>query len=320
MINHNQDASKFNSYNPGDYYIKPVDKTQFNLGDIGPTIHNYNSHPLLQLDSLEALAKRLVPLELCRFIKGEAKINSVFDHQKESPEGKSIEEVFRRIEEPGSWIALYSIDNDPIYKKFVWEVLASARHLVDNWDSVFDVRGYIFISAPPSVVPFHMDRENNFWLQIHGRKKINVWDRKQYLSNGQAVEQFIMSGNLEKVVLKDGMMSQSVEFNCGPGEGVYFPSTTPHMTQTEASWVRPGNGVSVSVGFTFFTKNTRKEAYIHCCNSVLRRWLGMHPIPPNQSNLIDQPKYWLGRFIMYLRRVLRNHTPPAGFEDYKKRG
>lgn len=295
------------------YFIKALNAEQFSLNKIGAVEHNYHLHPLLQLDSLEALAKRLVATNQCRFIQHELKVDSVFDHKESSADGRSIEEVFRRIEEPGSWIALYGVDSDPTYKKFVWEVLKSADHLVDNWDKIFDVKGYIFISAPPSVVPFHIDRENNFWLQIHGKKKLNLWDRNLKPVIDPVVERFIMDGNLEQVVLKEELMATTLEYNCGPGEGVYFPSTTPHMTQTENSWVRPGDGVVVSVGFTFFTPVTRKEAYIHNFNGFLRHQFGLNPAPPRQSKFKDAIKYPLGRLTVGMRRIFRNYTPPSGY-------
>src|SRR3546814_11084435 len=38
--------------------------------------------------------------------------------------------------------------------------------------------GWIFITSPNTVTPFHFDKEHNFILQIHGRKRIYVWDHR----------------------------------------------------------------------------------------------------------------------------------------------
>ena len=53
------------------------------------------------------------------------------------------------IHEPGSWIALYNVQTDPEYGRFVWDVLGSAERIVRDPERVLDVRGFIFISASP---------------------------------------------------------------------------------------------------------------------------------------------------------------------------
>ena len=95
---------------------------------------------------------------------------------------------------------------------------------------MFEVGGFIFVSAPPSVTPFHIDRENNFWLQLRGRKSLTVWDRQdREVVPSEAVEKFILTGSLDDVKLADAMRSRGRVFDSGPGDGVFFPSTSPHM-------------------------------------------------------------------------------------------
>ena len=48
---------------------------------------------------------------------------------------------------------------------------------------MFRREGFIFISSPGSITPFHMDPEYNFLLQIRGEKQISIWggkDRRFY--------------------------------------------------------------------------------------------------------------------------------------------
>jgi hypothetical protein len=190
----------------------------------------------------------------------------------------------------------------------------SARDIVEKEEQVFDVRGFIFISAPPSVTPFHIDRENNFWLQVRGRKTLNVWDRfdTEVVARGD-VEDFIVYRGLENVRLKDNMLTRSVELDAGPGDGMYFPSTTPHMTRSAAGWTRPGDAVAVSIGIVFYTNVTRRDAYIHTVNRVLRRRFGFNPEPPGKSRFIDALKYPLGRLSVEFRRRYRGYNPPPGY-------
>jgi hypothetical protein len=116
--------------------------------------------------------------------------------------------------------------------------------------------GYLLISAPPSVTPFHIDRENSFWLQIRGRKTIAVWDHlDREVVASRDVANFLLSGSLTNVRLNEAHRERGREFHCGPGQGVYFPSTSPHMTHTNADWVRPGDGVSISIGVVLDRKS-----------------------------------------------------------------
>lgn len=315
MATQMQDDFDISPESDGDYFIEAVDKSTFTLDKISPFRHNYHQHPLFQMDNLAALAKRLAVTDQCRFIKRATKINSLFDHSKENLDGWSIDEVFQRIEEPGSWIAFYSVQTDTMYNKFIWEMMASAKHLIPNYEEIFDVRAYLFISAPPSVTPFHIDNENNFWLQVHGRKTLNVWDRDDpEIIPSDVVETFIVhGGDLEKVIFREEKMSNSFEFDSVAGDGVYFPSTTPHMTRSDTTWVKSGDAVAVSIGLTFYTKKTRKEAYVHSCNNFLRRFPGSQPVPPRQSSTLDTLKYPLGRLIVTLKHHLRNYKLPTGF-------
>lgn len=277
-----------------------------------PIRHDYHRHPLMQLERLEALAVSLMPTRQCRFIVPGSTDASKFDHKDTPADGRSVEEVFRRLEEPGSWVALYNVQTDPEYQRFLWEVLGSAGRIVQDQERVFDVRGFVFISAPPSVTPFHIDREHNFWLQIRGRKTLSVWDHRDRETVAAIdAERFIQFGSLENVRLTDEVRLRARHFECGPGDGVYFPSTSPHMTRTETSWVTPGDGVVISIGVVFYSDLTRRHARAHAANTALRR-LGINPRDVGETDWIDRAKAPLGRAVVALRRM-RGYKPPPGF-------
>jgi hypothetical protein len=301
------------SVNAEKFYILAEDEAKFSTQNICPLRHNFHEHPLMQLDRLEQLAKALAPIDGARFISPGATVSSPFHHQSKSPDGRSVADVFRNIDEPGSWVALYNIQNDPVYREFLWKAMGSFCHLVGKNEKVFDMRGFIFISAPPSVTPFHIDRENNFWLNIRGRKTISLWDwRDREVVAAKDVEDFIAYGSLENVKVTEQKRSRCREFDCGPGEGVYFPSTTPHAVHSDTSWIKPGDGVSISIGVVFYTDMTKRNAYVYAFNTVLRR-CGFRPLEPGISKLLDLLKYPVGRTIVALRKTLRGYSPPPGF-------
>lgn len=289
-----------------------VDQPQaFSTGRVEAIHHNFHEHPLMQLPELAKLAKDLSATKQCRFITPDTQQASAFAHNADSHDGRTIDEVFRRIEEPGSWVALYNVETDPLYREFLAEVTACVRPLVEvQQPGMFNVGGFIFISAPPSVTPFHMDRENNFWLQVKGRKTMNVWDHTdRQVVAAEAADEFIVYGS--QVRLKEDFRELSHEFNVGPGDGVYFPSTSPHMTRCDPGWVRPGDGVSISIGVVFYTDVTRRSANVHALNQLLRR-LGMSPREPGETIMLDQLKYPFGRALIWFKKTFRDYKPQVG--------
>lgn len=281
---------------------------------ITPIRHDFHAHPLMALPALAELARRLAPSAQCRFIDPASRTQSDrFHHTPAPPDGRGIDEVFARIEEPGSWVALYNVETDPAYRAFLGEVMAPLRAQVEaEQPGIFNVGGFIFISAPPSVTPFHIDRENNFWLQVAGRKTITVWDhRDREVVPAALVDRFIMYGSLDDVRLRVGHEARGSHFDVGPGEGVYFPATSPHATRTHDAWVRPGDGVSISIGVVFYTSVTRRHARVHQANDFLRR-LGFSPAPPGTSGWRDAAKAPLGQALAAFRARFRGYHPPPG--------
>lgn len=289
------------------------DPTIFSTHHVQTLHHDFHLHPLMQLPELAKLAKDLAPTRQCRFILPGTQQASEFNHNPEEPSCRSIDEVFRRIEEPGSWIALYNVESHPVYREFLQEVTASVRALVEpQQPGMFDVGGFVFISAPPSVTPFHMDRENNFWLQVKGRKTINVWEpTDRVVVPAEVVDKFIVYASLEEVRLKEGFAERSHAFDVGPGDGVYFPSTSPHMTRSDPDWARPGDGVSISIGVVFYSDVTRRTANVRRWNLLLRKF-GMSPTEPGLSVWLDRCKYPFGRALVWFTRTFRGYQPRVG--------
>jgi hypothetical protein len=296
------------------------DPKGFTTHKVGRLHHTYHQHPLFQLPELEALAQELVPFKQCRFVRPGITQASAFAHDSQHPDGRSIEEVFRRIEEPGSWIALYDVEVIPRYQALLHNILDNVRATIDREQpGMFLVTGFIFISAPPSVTPFHIDRENNFWLMLHGRKVMNVWDRTDRVVVPQnSVEDYIVAHEARKIRLKDEFRARSHEFVTLPGDGIYFPSTSPHMTRSDPGWEEAGEGVAISVGVNFYTSVTRRTARLHQVNRLMRSF-GLSPAYPGESPAVDAVKAPLGKLVgatrwslRRLRRPGRGDSPPPG--------
>lgn len=292
-----------------------VDATAgFSADRINPIRHNLHQHSLLQLPRLAKLAHDLMPTKQCRFIRpGSTTQTSEFVHTPKTPGGQSIDDVFAHIDEPGTWLAMYNIQTDPDYRALIDKVIENARpHIETSQSGLRDAVGYIFMAAPPSVTPFHIDSENNFLMQICGHKRVTLFDHTdREVVPATAVEDFIVDRSLKNVRLNPELRSHGRDFDVGPGEGVYFPSPTPHMTETFTDWVRPGNGVSMSLSVVFYTSVTRRHARAHQCNRVLRR-AGLNPSFPGQSPWRDRVKAVAGSAVAKTRVRFRDYVLPPG--------
>jgi hypothetical protein len=286
---------------------------RFSAARVQPLHHTFHLHPLMQMPALADLAERLMVTRQCRFLPSKITATSEFRHVDESPDGRSVRQVFDEMATPGSWVALYNVEKDPLYAGFIREVMATVKPMVEAQQGpVFLMTGFIFISAPPSVTPFHIDRENNFWLQIKGRKTMTVWDHTdRVVVPAKDVEDFIVRRTLDKVALQDSFIPRGHRFDTAPGDGVYFPATSPHMTRADTDWVTPDDGIVVSIGVTFYTEASRRDARVHQVNLLLRR-LGLNPVDPGHSAWRDAIKAPLGRVIGLLRAHLLRQPMAAG--------
>jgi len=284
--------------------ITPLNSETFDPTRITKIQHSYHDHPFFQLDALEGLAQRLYSKEKCRFCSSKTQVDSPFDHQPAPLDGRTLEDVFRRIDEPGSWIALYDVQLDKLYRELLIEVQEEMEALVHPIQTIHDVRAFIFISSAPSVTPFHIDRENNFWLQIRGHKKLTVWDHRDRKAVSAAdVERFLLFGDLHNVKLSDNTRASGNSYDCRAGDGVYFPMTSPHMTESDPAWM-DGEPVTISVGMVFYTDITSRNTRVNMMNYQLRS-LGIEPSPPGQSQLRDRVKAIVGRSIWQLMKPFR---------------
>lgn len=309
---------------PAAYRVRADDPIAFSTYRITALHHNFHEHPLFQVAELVKLGKELAPLDQCRFMRPGITVASPIAHDSRHPDGRSIDEFFHRLEEPSSSVALYNIEVVPRYQALLCAIVDTMRGSVEpEQPDIFRVNGFVFISSPPSVTPFHIDRENNFWLQLHGRKVLNVWDhRDRTVVPADAVEDFIVTHSLRKVRFKEEFRVRSREFHARPGDGVYFPSTSPHMTRSEPGWTSPGDRVSISIGVTFYTSVTRKLARVHQVNRVMRR-CGLSPAYPGDSpgadalkasvgGLVGATRSWLVGMTASARRFKQVTTPPPG--------
>jgi Cupin-like domain len=244
--------------------------------------HTLAEHPAFSMDRLT----RLVELTLAQDDKifWDAGEKSVGQRWDERP-GRdfSIQEAMRRIEHCGAWIVLFGAERDPE----IAALLASAMAQVNDFSGgslLHEAKvqsAYIFITSPRRVTPFHIDRECNFLMQIHGSKTIHIFDQndREVLSETELEKFWTVDNNAP--VYKPALQNRALTLNLNPGQGVHIPVNAPH-------WVQNHDSISVSLSLNFQFKNT-KLGNIYRANYYLRK-LGMNPTPPRRSWVLDKTK------------------------------
>lgn len=250
--------------------------------------HDLADHPLFELERIGALADTLD--------EGSVEHN-LGDVPEVLPGGDAARldstpgEIARGIQSNGCWMVLKRVQADPEYRELLEESLAEIVDLVaPSEGGVSRMEAYIFLSAPNSVTPAHIDPEHNLLLQIRGTKEMDVGGFSDDETEWREVERYHGGGhrNLETVP------ANARTFPLAPGDGVYVPVHAPHL-------VRSGPEPSISFSITFYTDRTERLAMAHMVNSKLRK-LGVSPAQPGSRPWADRAKAGAWRGLRALKR------------------
>ncbi|MEA2442237.1 MAG: hypothetical protein QOH76_3661 [Thermoleophilaceae bacterium] len=253
--------------------------------------HGLTEHPLLSVESLAQLADR-VPSGSVEHNRGD--VPEVLSSGEAPREDLSPGEIARGIETNGCWMVLKHIEQDPEYKQLLDETLDEVAPLVNDREGGMHRReGFIFLSAPNSVTPSHIDPEHNFLLQVRGWKEMNVGRFGDPKAEQELLERYYSGGhrNLE------WKPEDATTYRLDPGHGIYVPVHAPHF-------VRNGDSVSVSLSITWFTPSIERDARVHALNARLRK-LGISPLAPGRRAASDHAKASAAKALAAARRTVR---------------
>lgn len=267
--------------------------------------HALGDHPLFALPRLMRLSREL-PEAYVEYNGGKLPVGA---RPEDTPRtGLSAEETVRRIAECGSWMVLKNVQQDPEYgallDRCLDEVAAQAGEKVPR---MLRREGFIFLSSPGAVTPFHCDPEHNFLLQIRGTKTVSMWDRDdRFVLSETEREKFYAAFVHRNLPWREVFQTTAWQVPLEPGQGLHFPVAVPH-------WVRNGPEVSISFSITFRSASSQARELIYRANANLRK-LGLSPRPPGESLLLDSTKRAAFSALLELRRlasvVRRKDLPP----------
>jgi hypothetical protein len=275
----------------------------FDAWQVQAISHALSEHPLLQIDALVELGKRQQERRLVRTHNADATAGTSFaDAPQLHPNAQGAATTLADIAHAKAWMSLLNVQADPVYRELVHDVLNEVRPAVDPVDPGMCYRaGWIFVSSPNAVTPFHIDHEHNFILQIRGKKRLYTWDPfDRDVVSERAQELFHDQHSRDLVAWDDAFRRRARVFDLEPGMGGYMPSTTPHMVENGAE-------PSITISFTYYTDATRQRELIYRGNAALRR-IGITPDPVGHSPNRDRVKHAvLSRFTSaknFVRRQL----------------
>jgi len=245
--------------------------------------HTLVEHPLLQLDRIAELADAL-PAKQVEHNLG--KVPELLPGGEAPRLDAAPGEIARGIHSNGCWMVLKNIESDAEYRALLHETLDELLPLVGDREGPMQRReGFIFLSAPGSVTPAHVDPEHNFLLQVSGTKTMVVGRFEDETAQQLELERQVTGGHRNV----EAMFGDAQEFPLGPGDGVYMPVYAPHL-------VRNGPEVSISLSITWRTPKTDNLERAHVANAALRR-LGLEPASPGRRPRADALKAGVTRGV-----------------------
>lgn len=235
----------------------------------GKLAHQLLGHPLLTLEALVELGGRL-PRASVEYNAGDLPYG--VDPDAVGHTGLSVQDTIRSIEQCGSWMVLKNVDQDPAYKALLDEALGELASVVEPVSGeMLGKVGFIFVSSPNAVTPFHLDPEHNVLLQIRGTKTMMIVPGDEKVVPAEKHEAYHVGGH-RNVPWQDEYEARGFKCELAPGDAVHVPLMWPH-------WVKNGPDPSISFSITWKSRWVYEEADIRGLNHMLRR-AGLNPAAP----------------------------------------
>ena len=194
---------------------------------------------------------------------------------KPGDNGMTIGDTIRHITTSNSWAVLKNIEQVPAYRTLLHDLLEELRPAIEaRTGDMLTPQGYIFISSPNAVTPYHFDPEHNILLQLKGSKVMTQFPAGNRKYAPDEVHESYHLGGPRELPWDDSLLANGTPYGIGPGEAVYVPVMAPHF-------VRNGEESSISLSITWRSEWSYAEADARCFNGLVRK-LGFSPAAPRR--------------------------------------
>jgi hypothetical protein len=233
--------------------------------------HHLPDHPLLSIEALARLGEAL-PAGAAEYNPGDLPVGI---RPEDIPSnGLSIGETIRTIDTNGSWAVLKNIEAIPEYRALLMKLLGELEPVVlPRTGAMLTPQGFIFISSPGSITPFHFDPEHNILLQLRGSKVMHVWPAGDERFAHRIEHERYHSGGHRNLPWQESFRSAAQQVPLAAGDAVLMPVMAPHF-------VANGDAPSISLSITWRSEWSYRESEAHAANAALRRFGIDAAMPP----------------------------------------
>lgn len=263
-----------------------VDWTTFDPWRVQQVRHRLCDHPLLQMDQLIGLGKRLEVVGETVSFNSDVTADADFDTASRThPNPQKAAPTLRDIANAKAWMLLRHVQADPVYCGLVDSVLDEIKPQIERNDPGMCFRaGWIFVQSPHTVTPFHIDKNHVLVLQVRGEKTLYVWDADDVeVVSDRARDRFHTNHQLDLAPWNETFRARAHVFHLRAGDGVYMPLTSPHMAEM-------GDEPSVAISFSYNTDASRRNTSLHRLRERTRR-SGIKLPPVARHSALDAACY-----------------------------
>ncbi len=242
--------------------------------------HRMGDHPLMQLDALATMAEAL-PDASVEYNRADLPIG--LNGEKAPANGFCIGDTIRNIATAGSWAALKNIEQIPAYADLLTALLAELRPVIEaRTGAMLKPQGFVFVTSPGGVTPYHFDPEHNILLQLMGTKVMTMFPAGNSRFAPDQTHEGYHTGGGRELFWDDTLADGGREWPLAPGEALYVPVMSPHF-------VNNGPAPSVSLSITWRSEWSFAEADARAFNGLLRT-VGLNPRPPGRWPATNRAK------------------------------
>jgi hypothetical protein len=215
-------------------------------------------------------------------------------------------QAIEEIETSDSWMVLKRIEKDPEYRELVESCLEQLGRAVPELarHRLRSAEGFIFVTSPRGITPYHIDPQWSFLAQLHGRKTYRIYDVLDPAVIGAPEIEEYYCGETMAARYSQEKDAKAAVFELDPGMCVNQPLHAPHSAQV-------GGAYSVSFTVAVISDAWAWQAPVHRANQWLRRH-GVIPSPVGEHPLGDAVKGFVYRVSARLARDARRLAGSKG--------
>lgn len=223
--------------------------------------HILTDHPLLSFDALAQAALELPPMYVERRISNAVNGGEFAMDRSDETDAAS---VIRAINISGNWVMLRFVEQLPAYRDLLDSLMEQiGPTILPSTGPGLKPKGFIFISSPGTLTPFHFDCEYNILFQIAGDKRFATYQpTPPWLPLDRHEAYYGVGANM--LPWNDAYEAEANIHQLRPGDALFIPYASPH-------WVKAGAQPSISLSITWQSEWSQSIGAAMQINPLLRR-------------------------------------------------